>query len=911
MSSLFDLAARLTLDSSDYESGLKKAEGSAGKFKQSIGTAMKVGGAGIAAGTAAVVAFGATSVKTGMGFDKSMSQVAATMGKTMEQLQTEVGSTETSFGHFEGNLEQFAQFMGKNTAFSASQAADALNYMALAGYDAQQSMSMLPNVLNLAAAGNMDLAMASDMVTDAQTALGLNAGQTEKLVDQMAKTASKSNTSVSQLGEAILTIGATARNVKGGTVELNTVLGVLADNGIKGAEGGTHLRNMILSLQTPTKDGAKALKKLGMSYKDMYDESGNLRSLPEIFQQMSEKMEGMTQQSKDAIISGIFNKTDLAAVNALLGTTGERWDELALDILASKDAASEMAKTQLDNLAGDVTLFKSALEGAQLIVSKKLTPSLRKFVQFGTNGIGRLTDAFEKGGLNGMMKELGTLLSEAINMIIAMLPQVINAAVELIGAFVKGLIDNAPKIIEAAGQIVGTLGMAIIENLPYLVQSALDILLFIGNYLADHADEVIPMVVDLMIQLANIVIDNADKFVDAAIKLLIALKEGLFKALPEIAEKLPELIIKMAEVLLENANKILEVGVQLVTELANGLIQNWPAIKEAIGELWKKLQQVWEEKGGTIREYGAAVINYLKEGWDLAVAGVKFWINEFIIWLSNGWDSVISTIKTWGSNLVTSIQEGFTEKSGEFIEFVTGKFTELRDGIQQIFANIKVWAGQIITNIKTGITDKFGGLFETAQEKFQSVKDKMNEIWGDAKTWGEDMITNIRAGIQEKYGPFLSNVGLKFEAIRDKMTGTIEEAKKTISGIIEKIKGLFDFEWHLPDIKTPHFHVNSHSKKVLGVWLPSIEVEWYKKAYDNPLLFTKPTIVGNRGFGDGGGSGEIVYGRDQLMRDIAAASQGEITINVYASDGMDINALADKIEERLTQVQKQRSSVYA
>ena len=139
-----------------------------------------------------------------------------------------------------GELRDFAQEMGSTTAFSATEAADALNYMALAGYDAETSMTMLPNVLNLAAAGGMELATASDMVTDSQTALGLSLEETSTLVDQMALASSKTNTSVSQLGEAILSIGGTAKNLSGGTTELNQVLGLLADNGIKGAEAGTH-----------------------------------------------------------------------------------------------------------------------------------------------------------------------------------------------------------------------------------------------------------------------------------------------------------------------------------------------------------------------------------------------------------------------------------------------------------------------------------------------------------------------------------------------------------------------------------------------------------------------------------------------------------------------------------------------
>ena len=210
---LMDLVAKLTMDSSEYESGLSKVQKGAKK-------AFKVVGAAIAAGSAAIVGFGASSVKVGMDFDKSMSQVAATLGLSMEEMETQVGKTNTAYGEFEGTLREFAQFMGANTAFSATQAADALNYMALAGYNTQESMDMLPNVLNLAAAGAMDLATASDMVTDVQTAFGLEMKEMPQLVNEMAKAASTGNTSVQQLGEAFLVVGGLAQELNGGFVTL-------------------------------------------------------------------------------------------------------------------------------------------------------------------------------------------------------------------------------------------------------------------------------------------------------------------------------------------------------------------------------------------------------------------------------------------------------------------------------------------------------------------------------------------------------------------------------------------------------------------------------------------------------------------------------------------------------------------
>ena len=215
------------------------------------------------------------------------------------------------------------------------------------------------------------------MVTDAMSALGMETAEADTMVDQMAKTASTTNTSVAQLGEGILTIGATAKSIKGGTAELNTALGILANNGIKGAEGGTHLRNIILSLQNPTDQAAAKMQELGVS---VYDSEGNMRSMNDILGDLNTSMEGMTSEDKANIISTIFNKTDLSSVNALLANTGSTWDSLQSSIENSAGAAQQMADTQLDNLQGQLTLLKSALEGLAISFGQLLMPALKSIV---------------------------------------------------------------------------------------------------------------------------------------------------------------------------------------------------------------------------------------------------------------------------------------------------------------------------------------------------------------------------------------------------------------------------------------------------------------------------------------------------------------------------------------------------
>ena len=412
----------------------------------------------VTAATGAITALGGAALKVGLNFEASMSQVIATMGKDLSTAEGQAAYDK---------LAATAKEMGASTAFSSSEAADALNYLALAGYDVDKACAALPNILYLAGAGAMDLAGASDLVTDAMAALQLEANQANltQFSDQLAKTASSTNTSVSQLGEAILTVGATAANLAGGTTELNTALGILANVGIKGAEGGTHLRNLILSLQSPTDIAAKKLKSLGVS---VYDSEGKMRGMGDIFADLSGAMEGMNQSQIDNIMSTIFNKTDLAAANALLSASGDEWERIFGLIDESAGACEQMYATMMDNLKGDLDEFSSASEALGIAVYDSLKGELRKIVQMGTGYINRLTAAFEQGGFEGMVTELGSVLSDAVGVIVSYAPKLADAGVNIIVGLVDGIAGNADIIVDAALQIGVVLARGILKIAPRL-----------------------------------------------------------------------------------------------------------------------------------------------------------------------------------------------------------------------------------------------------------------------------------------------------------------------------------------------------------------------------------------------------------------------------------------------------------
>lgn len=731
---LMALTARLSLDSSEYESGLTKAKGLAstvgGKLKNAFGTAAKIGIGAIGAATAAVGVFIKSSIDAGSSFDSAMAQVAATMNKSIDEIS---------------DLREFAKEMGATTSFSATQAAEALNYMALAGYDANTSMQMLPNVLNLAAAGNMELATASDMVTDAQSALGLTLEQTGKMVDQMAMTASKSNTSVSQLGEAILTIGATARGVKGGTVELSTVLGALADNGIKGAEGGTHLRNAILSLQTPTKDGAAALAQLGMSYADMYDEAGNLRSLPEIFQQMSSAMEGMTQQSKDAIVSGIFNKTDLAAMNALLGTSKDRWDELGAAIEDSAGAAKKMADTQLDNLQGDVIKFKSALEGAQILLSDQLTPSLREFVKFGTSGITELSDAFKSGGLNAVLDVAGELLEELLAKLIGFAPKVISIVIGLIGSLTGAIVKNIPTISSALVEGINTILAQISEAI-------------LGYNMFDDFSSLIDGILDITTQ-------KIPEFAKNAMEWGKGLIEGLGESIND-AGGISNIFNSLLNVVVTTLKSWIPGIAEAGTEMINGLMEAFTSVDissmienvfSAFNEIGSIILPIIQNAGSTIfngmmnflplfTQVAIEMISTLKEGITTALPELIPSALNALMEFSGALRSNVSTIVSAGLDLILALAQGLIDNLPVMIQTIPTIVTNIAGIINDNAPKLLVAGVALIGKLAAGIVKSI----PTIIAEFPKIIQAIISVWS-AVNWinlGQNAIKFIGNGIK-------------------------------------------------------------------------------------------------------------------------------------------------------------------
>jgi TP901 family phage tail tape measure protein len=702
-----------------------------------------------------------------------MSQVQATMGITKDAMSTVDGQSVNTMD----KLSELAKQMGSETAFSASECAEALNYLALAGYDTQEMCDTLPTVLNLAAAGDIDLASASDMVTDAMSALGMGVDDAGTMVDQMAKTASTTNTSVSQLGEGILTIGATAKSIKGGTAELNTALGILANNGIKGAEGGTHLRNVILSLQSPTDTAASCLDTLGVS---VYDSEGNMRSLNDILGDLNTSMDGMTSEEKSNIISNIFNKTDLSSVNALLANTGDTWDDLQQSITDSGGAAEQMADTQLDNLQGQLTILKSALEGLAISFGELLLPAIKSIVSFLQKFVDKLNSMDE-----GTKKVIVT-----VALVVAALAPVLIVVGKVISA-VGTIMTIVPKVAGVINTVKGAfaaLNATMLANPIFLIIAAITALVAAFIYLWNTNEDFRQFWIDLW---------NGIK--DVAVAVWNAIKDffaNVWEGIKSVAETVWGAISSFFSSLWEGIKTIFTTVMEAIKTAVTTYFNAYKTVVETIFNAIKTVAEtVWNGIKTVITTVVGAIRTFLSTAWN----AIKTVITTVLNAIKSVFTTIWNTIKTVITTAVNAIKTVITNVWNAIKSVVTTVMDGIRTVISTVWNTIKTTVSTVVNGIKTvvssifsnilgGIKTAMSNVFGAVKDGFSKVKDHVTGLASQALTWGKDLIMGIVNGIKS----CISKVGDAAKSVADKI-------KSFLHFSVPDEGPLTDYESWMPD----------------------------------------------------------------------------------------------------------------
>ena len=863
------------------ESALRKAESSADKFDKTVKevgeTSEKASGgissAAVAVGTfigniasdalqwgvGKLKEFTTSTIEVGSELESKMSGVVATLGYSMEELHDPTSKASYDLEM----LTEKAKEMGRTTAFSSSEAADALTYMAMAGWKSEQQVAALEPVMNLTAASGEELGTVADIVTDSMTALGLKAEDASGYADILAAASSNANTNVGMLGEsfkyAAPIIGSMSKDEEQAaknTKDLAIALGTMANAGIKGEQAGSMLRNGIINLVKPTKQQAAAMSQLGLIASEttrvfddeaitkaqskvadktaalektqlaynsavakygesskqaqtalinmqtaerhlteaqdaltqaqqgtiqtvegqsvFVDEAGNMKSLGEmvdilrttlgdynaelfdsegnlkdyetILAEVEQSEDGLTkaEQLKNAAI--IFGKQNVAGMLSLINASTEDYSKLADAIYNCDGAAEEMAKVKLDNLAGDVTLMKSAFSGLQEAIFDGLDRPLRKVVQSLTSKLlPALTGVIEgKDGAEGVLRSaiiklmttisiqlrnllpkimsiMGTILSAMMQT----LPQFTNLAVTLITGFIHGFISSLPLIVSAALSLITALTTSIMELLPELIPVVVEIVTTFANGLKENIPLILDAAVDLIQNLVTGIAENLPIIWKTASELIIALTDGLFQALPELIAALPELIQKLVDGLLSSIDMIADAGFHLLLALVDNLPDIITGILAVLPVIITSIVGGLLERVPALIEAGITLLTALVDALPEIIEGIIAVIPDIITALV---DAVLS-------NLPEIIEAGF-----KLLVALIDKSDEILDTIASL-------APEIISAVVVSLLDNLGAIGQAGKDIFFKIGEGLTSTIDSAKEWGSDVISNLVDGI--------------------------------------------------------------------------------------------------------------------------------------------------------------------
>ena len=730
--------------------GFKAVEG-AGK---TAGNAVVKGLGGFAAASTAVAGFGAAAVKSGMQFDATMSEVSAISGATGQEFDS---------------LRDKALEMGAKTKFSASEAGEAMTYMAMAGWKAEDMIGGIEGIMNLAAASGEDLATTSDIVTDALTALGLQASDSGHFADVLAAASSNANTNVGMMGETFK-YAAPLAGAMGYTAEDTALaIGLMANAGIKGSQSGTALRSIMTRLAKPTKDSAAAMNALGIS---ITNSDGSMKPLGTTINEMRTAFSGLSEEQKATYAAMLGGQEAMSGLLAIVNAAPADVEKLTNALNDCNGAAEEMAATMIDNLQGDLTLLGSAFESLQIAISDSLTPTLREFAQFGQKAMAGLLEGFQGGGVSGFMSALSGIVTEGVTMLSQKAPEFASVSLQFIQALADGILGARSEIAIAAS-----------STFSLLIDG-------IGSWLATNSGEligagnqIIAVLFSAFLNAGSLISENIGQFIPLIARAFIDYHDALFLVGIDILGAIGQGII-------ENKEGIQSMASQAISEMVTALRDNAPAIIEGGIALLEALVGAIEENMPLIIETGAVIIGKLVEGISTASPGVQAIIATAVL------PHILKIVDTVGkiSEAVSSV----ASLAGNAINTVINIGGKLMGGISKLFALI---AANPVVAIITGIIaavvllytkcewfrDAVHAVIDAVVGFFQGAWDLIVSVWEAAGDFFGGIVDGIKS-VFDGIGEFLGGL---FQAAWEAVKGAWEAAVDFFSGVWEGIQGVF------------------------------------------------------------------------------------------------------------------------
>jgi TP901 family phage tail tape measure protein len=842
----------------------------------------------------AVAGLGTAAVKTAADFDSSMSKVAAVSGAAGDDLQA---------------LRDKAREMGAQTKFSASEAADAMNYMAMAGWKTEDMLSGIEGIMNLAAASGEDLATTSDIVTDALTAFGMSADDSAHFADILAAASSNANTNVSMMGETFKYCAPIAGALGFSAEDTAQAIGLMANAGIKGSQAGTALRTIMNNLAGEVKITGSALGEVTIATTNA---DGSMRDLSDILADCRGAFSQLSESEQAAAAEALVGKNAMSGFLALMNAGDADIEKLTSSIDHCSDTfvktvdgaiipmskaleegidwieeyngvADQMASVMQDNLAGQLTILKSQIQELAISFGEMLMPAIRAIVS-------RVQAFVDK--LNGMSESQRKAVL-TIGLIIAALGPllvILGTVFSKVGVAMQGFVKLATGVkklgvaVKAGTGIFGKLGAALggISGPVLAVIAVIAVLVAAFKHLWDTNEEFRNAITAIWNGIVSKIQAFCQGIVDrlnalgfefgSIVDVLKSLWDGLCQFLAPVFEAAFSVVSTVLGSVLNVMTGLLDVFIGLFT---GNWSQLWDGVKEIFSGVWEAITGLFDTALNLLKSLAEVVFGWFGTTWESVWTGIKFFFetiwNGIVAFFSGIWNSIVSTV-TAQINAVKTV--------------VTTVFTAIKTTASTIWDGIKTAISTVVDGIKSKVSSAFESVKNTATNLFNGIKSTATSVWNGIKT---AIVTPI-------------------EAARDK----IRSALNAVSGFFSGLK------LQLPHIKLPHFRV-SGTLSISPPSVPHLSIDWYKEGG----IMTKPTVFGMNGsalMAGGEAGSEAILPLSGFYKQLEAMLTEKLNMHnvekylaviaansgkgIYLDDGTLVGRLLPAIDSGLGQTQK-------
>lgn len=826
----------------------------AGAGKKMMGVTTVIGGVGVAA------------VKTAADFDSAMSQVAAVSGATGKDFDA---------------LRNKAREMGAKTKFSATEAAEAMNYMAMAGWKTEDMLDGIEGVMNLAAASGEDLAATSDIVTDALTAFGLSAKDSGHFADILAAASSNANTNVSMMGETFKYCAPIAGALGFSAEDTAEAIGLMANAGIKSSQAGTALRTIMNNLAGDVKISGKAIGDVTIATTNA---DSSMRDLSDILADCRSAFGNLTESEKAQAAESLVGKNAMSGFLALMNAGEDDIAKLSSAIDNCDGSAEKMAMTMQDNLAGQLTILKSQLQELAISFGDILMPAIRSIVS-------KLQGFVDK--LNGMDEGTKRTIVTIALLVASIGPLlvIIGTAISKIGVAMQGVVKLANCIsklkvsVQGGTGVLGKLGAALggisAPVLAVVAVVAVLVAAFVHLWKTNEGFR------DAIIGTWNRIKDTISGFCQGIVDRLNALGfqfTDIVDVLKTVWDGFCQVLAPIFEGVFNNIANILSTVTGVITGILDVFIgiftgnwsQAWTGVKEIFSSIWNGISSFFTNILNVIKGVADVVLGWFGTSWNEVWTNIKTFFegiwNGIATFFTTIWETLknivtvgimaIGSILSAAFDIITlpfrfiwenckeiiiSVWDAIKSKVSTVIHAVASVISTVMNAIKTVFSTvwnaIKTVVTTVVNAIKSVVTTVFNAIKSTATTVWNAIKAAVTTPVNAIKSTVTTVFNSVKSTVTSIFNGIKSTATSVWNGIKTAITTPIEAAKNKVKSVVDAIKGFFSgMKISLPHIKLPHFKVTG-KLSISPPSVPHLSIDWYKEGG----IMTSPTIFGMNG----------------------------------------------------------------